>query len=243
MQITKGSSSLVVFLLVDRSDFYTPVPNQNPTVRISMHGGPFQATTEAARPIGDGWYKVQLTPQETSQVGQLIVTAAANGTAEWRDVMQVVAPQEEEAVGGGYTDVIRNGDFSGGTQEWIFYTNGAGNWVVANGVSEIKINRPGNNTQLYQKDINIVAGRYLLKFDYRANRERRMDFFLHGHMPPRTNLGIASRVDCTTNWQSFSSEYTLQPSQDNARLRFWFAASGRAGDIFYLRNVSLLKLS
>ena len=245
MQINQNSTPHVVFLLVDSTDYYQPKPDLSPQVRISKNGEPFQISEHTAQSIGNGWYRLQLARTETEVPGPLIITAAAAETAEWRDVMQVLEPTAGGGGGGAAEPValetLKNGDFAAGTRDWIFYTNGQGTWTVTDGVSEVDINRLGNNMQLYQKDIIVEPGRYRLRFDIRADRNRPVEIYLHGHVPPRQRL-FADSVGCTTDWVGFSREYVVTEREANARLRFWFVPDAKRNDKVWIKQVSLAKL-
>lgn len=248
MQIDQSSTSSVVFLLVDDSDMYSPVEGATPQVSISANGGVFAELTNRTSSIGAGWYRLDLTPAETATPGPLIVRASAPGTAEWRDIIQIVGPSDS-AGGGGTTEpptsvnLVRNGDFGDGTRDWIFYTNGNGSWQVESEAAKASVVRPNTNTQLYQTDIVLTPGQYLLKFDARSEKSSQMGVFLHQHLPPRRNLGVAKRNTLSSSWQSYSYNFTVTQSEDNARLRFWFVENIKNNDNFYIRNVSITSVA
>lgn len=89
MQITSGSTPVVVFLLVSTADDRTAVTGATPTVTLSKAGGAFAAATNAASEIGSGFYKVTLTATETNTTGALAILATATGCDAWRDIHQV----------------------------------------------------------------------------------------------------------------------------------------------------------
>lgn len=90
MQITSGTTPVIVFLLVSTADDKTAVTGAAPTVQLSKNGGAFAAATNAVAEIGQGFYKVALTATETNTVGALVVVASATGTDVWRSIEQVV---------------------------------------------------------------------------------------------------------------------------------------------------------
>lgn len=99
MQIGQHTEQLIAFLLV-REDGVTPAPKAAPVVRISRAGGAFGPASQPVAEIGAGWYAIQLTTEETGEIGPLIITADGNATMEWREIHYIKAtrpPVEELA--------------------------------------------------------------------------------------------------------------------------------------------------
>jgi hypothetical protein len=90
MQITQGSTPVLIFLLVDSTDSRTAKAGAAPTVTLSKNGGVFAAAAGVVSEISDGFYKLSLTGTETGTVGPLAVIATATGADVWRDIHQVV---------------------------------------------------------------------------------------------------------------------------------------------------------
>jgi hypothetical protein len=90
MQITSGTTPVIVFLLVSTADDKTAVTGASPTVQLSKAGGAFVAATNAVTEISLGFYKLTLTATETNTVGALAVVATATGADVWRSIEQVV---------------------------------------------------------------------------------------------------------------------------------------------------------
>lgn len=90
MQITNGSTPVIIFLLVSSADDKTALTGATPTVTLSKNGGAFAVATNAVSEIGSGFYKLTLTALETGTNGVLAVIATATGADTWRDVHQVV---------------------------------------------------------------------------------------------------------------------------------------------------------
>lgn len=90
--IVKGSTPVIVFLMVDSTDYTTAETSLSPVpvVQLSKNGGAFATSTNAATEIGNGWYKATLTATETGTAGPLIVRATATGCAEWRQIYHVL---------------------------------------------------------------------------------------------------------------------------------------------------------
>jgi hypothetical protein len=90
MQITSGTTPVIVFLLVSTADDKTAVTGSAPTVVLSKAGGAFTAATNAVTEISLGFYKLTLTATETNTAGALAVVATATGADVWRSIEQVV---------------------------------------------------------------------------------------------------------------------------------------------------------
>jgi hypothetical protein len=90
MQITSGTTPVIVFLMVSSTDDKTAVTGLTPAVTLSKAGGAFAAATNAVSEIGSGFYKVTLTATESNTVGALAVIATATGADAWRDIHQVI---------------------------------------------------------------------------------------------------------------------------------------------------------
>jgi len=90
MQITSGTTPVIVFLLVSTADDKTAVTGATPTVQLSKAGGAFAAAGGPVTEVGLGFYKVTLTATETNTVGALATVATATGADVWRDIHQVV---------------------------------------------------------------------------------------------------------------------------------------------------------
>lgn len=94
MQIPQGTALRIPFLLIDEQ--MRGVENLVPAVRLALPGDGFQVFDGEIREIGDGWYDVEIGPDETVEPGAIILLASAEGAAhEWRDVIQVVPPAPE----------------------------------------------------------------------------------------------------------------------------------------------------
>lgn len=98
MNIVMGSTPLIVFLLVKSADPNTPLTGAQPAVMLGVNGAAFTAAGGTVGEIGDGWYKIKLSATETGTAGVLILRASAAGSLEWRDMHQVVLPDEAQPV-------------------------------------------------------------------------------------------------------------------------------------------------
>ncbi len=147
-------------------------------------------------------------------------------------------------------NVVLDGGFEAGLGSWSFYTNGSGDAdTITPGYLEqfsarIHLVAGGSNIQLYQNDIHLLPDtRYRVSFAAYSNSGRDLRLSLSKHSSPYSNYGMSrERFDLGTEWQSFSFEFTTQGFAslvEDGRLYFWFASDGRAGDIFYIDDVSL----
>ena len=137
------------------------------------------------------------------------------------------------------TSIVKNSDFSEGTRDWLFYSNGRAEWSVSNGVSTVSINRLGSNIQLYQKEIEVTTGNYNVTIEMRGPNGRKVQAFVHQHNLPRRNLGFAETFTLGNGWTTFSQTVRLQPNEKNARFRLWFAEHAKAGDVYNIRRIAV----
>jgi len=56
------------------------------------------------------------------------------------------------------SSLLVNGDFSDGKTGWLWHTSGVASWAVVNGEAKIDVESTGDNTQLFQRNIQIVEG-------------------------------------------------------------------------------------
>ncbi|MDQ8198908.1 carbohydrate binding domain-containing protein [Pelagicoccus enzymogenes] len=147
-------------------------------------------------------------------------------------------------------NVVLDGGFEGGLGSWSFYTNGSGDadtsspGYLGQNAARIHLITGGSNIQLYQNDIHLLPDtRYRVSFAAYSSSGRDLRLSLSKHSSPYSNYGMSRELfDLGTEWQSFSFEFTTlgfaAPVEDG-RLFFWFASDGRAGDTYYIDNVSL----
>lgn len=147
-------------------------------------------------------------------------------------------------------NVILDGGFEGGLGDWSFYTNGSGSadsvtpGYLGQNSGRVSLLTRSSNVQLYQNNVRLLPDtRYRVSFAAYSNSGRDLRLSLSKHSSPYSNYGMSrERFDLGTDWQDFSFEFTTlgfgSPVEDG-RLFFWFASDGRAGDIYYIDNVSL----
>ncbi|HEX7628492.1 MAG TPA: carbohydrate binding domain-containing protein, partial [Candidatus Methanoperedens sp.] len=150
-------------------------------------------------------------------------------------------------------DLILNPGFESGTTSWIFYTNGIGTFTADDAgfvglkSAKIVINGSGTNTQLYQMGITIEPNtHYRLMFSAKSTMGNDLSVELLKHVSPFTNYGLDKKFDLTSSWQEFSTEFTTSGFLnivDDGRLKFWLAPFAATGEIYYIDNVRLEKVT
>lgn len=264
MNIAKGSTQTVAFLLVDKNDFDQPVLSEDVSVRIAKNGKAFEDISGNVAAVGAGWYRVGLGATHTDTTGPLIFVASAPGSVEWRDIHYVVEPSADNGSGGEETkqpeepetpvegggsskdigpNLVRDGSFTGSGGGWIFYTNGRGSYNVSNNTARVTISQLGNNMQLYQSQIVIRQAKHRLSFEAKCSNPRQMQVILHQHELPRRNLGVLQTVQLTNQFQRVEVVFDSPIAESNARLRFWFVTNSQPGDVFEIRDVQLYEQS
>jgi hypothetical protein len=150
-------------------------------------------------------------------------------------------------------NVISNPGFERGVWAWKFYTDGQG--ALSNdspgyqGVAagRVDIDEAGRNVQLYQAGFPLdPATRYRLQFAARSSTGHDLAVYLHQDSAPYVNYRLRNfRVNLTDSWKLFSVEFRTagftSPSTDT-RLRFWLAPFDASGDVYWLDQVSLMRL-
>ncbi len=91
--VTKGAEATVPFKMIDAVT-YEPKPLLTVTVQISKDGGSFTTTTNSPVEIGDGWYYVVLTADETN-CGELIIKATSPGALQSDGTLSPTVPTEQ----------------------------------------------------------------------------------------------------------------------------------------------------
>jgi hypothetical protein len=86
-----------------------------------------------------------------------------------------------------------------------------------------------------------------LQFAAKSNTGHDLSIYLHRNSAPYTNYGVNNfRVNLTTAWKTFTIEFTSKgfaaPTSDT-RLRFWLTALAKPGDVYWLDEVSLVKVT
>ncbi len=169
--------------------------------------------------------------------------AGTEGGAVWkRALADIVAPQAG--------NLIIDPGFESGTATWKFYTNGTGNFsnnapgAGSPHAAGVDIANAGTNVQLYQSGISLKAhNRYRLSFKAYSNAGQLLSVFLHKHDAPYTDYGLEDwSCNLGTSWKIFMTEFTsdnIAEWVNDARLRFWFSPYAKAGDQYFIDDVSL----
>jgi hypothetical protein len=145
-------------------------------------------------------------------------------------------------------NLLRNGDFSLGSQSWSFYSAKGGNFVVESSVGKVIIAENSSNIQLYQSELALKPNTdYSLTFKSKASRNRDASIALHEHKAPYTSYAHVGPVDLTTEWKDYTFEFTtnsnLKEFSTNVRFRVWFSNNSQSGDVVWLDDFVLSELS
>ena len=139
-------------------------------------------------------------------------------------------------------NMIANGDFSQGSNSWIWTNAGTASatWNITNGASYIHVASPGTaltDLQLKQAGLRLVQGsQYVLEFDAWSSAPRLMEAKVGQNQSPWTVYKLAS-PSLNPVRRHFSYPFVMTNSSDfNARLMFNVGAS--LGNVC-LANVSL----
>ncbi|CAG0949533.1 hypothetical protein METP3_00121 [Methanosarcinales archaeon] len=145
--------------------------------------------------------------------------------------------------------LITNHGFESGNTSWKFYTDGEGTFNVkspgfeGNKAAELAFNRSGNNIQLYQSGIILEPNtRYQLSFAAYSTSGNDLAAKLFKHVSPNTNYGLIKTFNLTTNWQTFTTQFTttgFSSTINDGRLQFWLVPFAASGDTYYIDDVRL----
>jgi hypothetical protein len=142
-------------------------------------------------------------------------------------------------------NTVQNGDFSQGTNSWIWTNSGTATatWSVVSGTGYIHVVSAGTaltDIQLRQAGLKLIHGnKYVLQFDAWSSGRRAMEARLGQDQSPWTSYEAAF-PSLTTARQHFAYPFVMQNTTDlNARLMF--NLGGALGDI-YLDNVSVFEV-
>jgi hypothetical protein len=143
-------------------------------------------------------------------------------------------------------NLLSNGNFSLGYNNWTFFTNGVGYFLVNSSTETgmISITNPNSNTQLYQKGFLLKPNnQYQLSFKSYSTTGNDLKIYIHKHTTPFSNFGMEGQVvDLTSDWKSFEYTFTttnLSSSTQDTRIRFWFPNLSESGDRYYFDDVVL----
>ena len=141
------------------------------------------------------------------------------------------------------TDLIENGDFSGGASGWDFVLQGSaqGSGSVENGEYHVQINHGGTDywhVQLIQESFPIIQwSTYVLEFDAWADASRLIEPRVAQNGGNYTNYAMISPVYITPQKQHYTFEFEMtDPSDNQARLAL---NCGTSNADCYFDNISL----
>ncbi len=172
----------------------------------------------------------------TSSEATLRVNAKAN------EPTQPVNPPSTPSAG----NVLKNGDFSSGTNTWTLYTfdGGRGSMNVSGGVLELDVSKPGPNAwsiQLVQNGVELDNGAtYTLKATMRADQSHAIKLGVGQNYSPWSIYGGGyTKATLGGAWKTLTKTFTMNRKDDRARVVFDFGAS--ATGAIYLSEVVLTR--
>ena len=150
-------------------------------------------------------------------------------------------------------NLIKNPGFESGKTSWTFYTNGVGTFNVGppaytgNNSARLAFSTVGTNMQLYQQGVALEPNtRYQLSFAAYSNTGHDIRVRLLKQVTPYTPYGLDYTANLGTSWAVFTTQFTTSGFASNVtdgRLQFWLIPFAKAGDIYYIDNVRLEKVS
>lgn len=149
-------------------------------------------------------------------------------------------------------NLIQNPGFESGSQNWIFFTNGAGSFTTGAPAFEgsrsaiISISNVGSNTQLYQTNITLEPNQeYELVFAARSSNGNDLSVSIQKHTSPFTNYGLnLFRFDLTSEFKLFYVKFkasNISSTVADARLMFWFVGLAQSGAVYNIDEIVLRK--
>jgi len=122
-------------------------------------------------------------------------------------------------------NLIKNGSFDDGLDDWTTYVNSAASASVYTGANNAWFYNFNGGTsswhvQLHQKGFDFSAGnRYVISFDAKADSNRSISVDISKAVYPHTNA-FYSRVDLSTSWERKYVVFETQADFNDARLVF-----------------------
>jgi cell division septation protein DedD len=150
-------------------------------------------------------------------------------------------------------NVVKNGNFEGGMDNWTFFSDKDGNTGKVTTPSykgelamKVTIDNPTDNIQIYQKGIKLDPGKkYRLSFAAKSLKAHDIKVSLLKHTEPYTNYGLSEEFNVTSDWKVFTFEFTTEgfksPVSDG-RLRFMIGPYAADGEIYIIDNVELKRI-
>ncbi|MBN1999756.1 aryl-sulfate sulfotransferase, partial [candidate division KSB1 bacterium] len=194
------------------------------------------------------------TVYDTSSVTLKKITTLENGNYWFRVTAVSKTGQEsgysnEEAVQVNFSDpggnLVNNGDFSQGTQDWIWelQDTGQAELSVKDGEARISILNGGSNdydVQLRQNGIPLTNGaEYTFEFDARADATRIIEAKVGQDQSPFNNYSKSTYYSLKRTTTHYTWDFTMEdPTDLNARVVF---NMGNSNTGVYLDNISVKK--
>ncbi|MBK1877960.1 carbohydrate binding domain-containing protein [Pelagicoccus mobilis] len=151
-------------------------------------------------------------------------------------------------------NVLKNGEYEPDLANWYFYTSGSGRaeysssgYDGSSGYARVTVDSDADNVQLWQQGVPLDPyAEYELSFAAKCSSERNLKVSLSKHGSPYTGYGLNRElVELSTEWQMHKIRFTttgFASFLNDARLFFWFADSARAGDVYSIDQVWLVKV-
>jgi hypothetical protein len=150
-------------------------------------------------------------------------------------------------------NLLTNPGFESGTSSWTFFTDGIGSFATISPgyeltkAAKISLNTVGSNMQFYQSGISLEPNTsYRLTFSAYSSTGHDFKINLLKNISPYTNYGLIYTPDLTISWQTFTQDFTTSGFTNNVtdgRLQFYFPTLASAGDIYYLDDFKLEKVT
>ena len=198
------------------------------------------------------------TPDETSSIYSKPILISSTTTLKARAFKTNLAPSTTTTAIYTITssqpvnNLINNSGFESGTASWTFYSNGSGNFTAGipffegTKAAKLTFNNIGANIQLYQTGIILESNTsYRLSFAAYSTSGDDLTVRLFKHGSPYTVYMPDFKVNLSTGWQTFTTEFTssgFSGMVNDGRLQFWLAPFVEAGDIYYIDDIRLEKV-
>ncbi|HYN44983.1 MAG TPA: carbohydrate binding domain-containing protein, partial [Candidatus Limnocylindrales bacterium] len=147
-------------------------------------------------------------------------------------------------------NIVSNPGFESGRSNWIFYTNGAGTFLIdvagpeSPSAGHITISMPGTNVQLRQAGLVLLPNTiYRMSFKAYSITGHDLAISLIKDGSPYTKYGLSNYViNLSTTWKDYSIQFTtsgFSGTVTDARLMFWLAPYDAAQDQYFIDDVTL----
>lgn len=150
-------------------------------------------------------------------------------------------------------NLVKNGSFENNLADWRFWNPQVGSINISSSAYDcakglqIQLSQANSNIQLYQSGIALRSNtRYRVSFAAYSSRGQDVGLYVHKHGSPYTNYGLQiSQVNLQSGWQQYTTEFTTHSfsgTVNDARLRLWFSPFARAGDTYWIDNISIVEV-